>query len=181
MLSALAIQVRRQRPIEKEATIVTTTEARLTLKDVVGDARVIDCDTHYTEPPDLWTSRAPATMKDKMPYMKTVNGQSLWFIEGDKPFGMVGTTVVDSAGNKQRGKLSIASFEEMNEASYEVKPRLAVMDRMGIFAQIVYPNAGGFGATKFLSIKDKELQIQCTTIYNDAVAEWQGGGGGAGL
>src|SRR5437867_1335243 len=63
-------------------------------------------------------------MKDKMPYMKTVNGQSLWFIEGDKPFGMVGTTVVDSGGNKQRGKLSIASFEEMDVAAYEVEPRL---------------------------------------------------------
>ena len=152
---------------------MTTTEARLTLKDVVGDAKVIDCDTHYTEPPDLWISRAPASMKDRMPHMKTINGQSLWFIEGNKPFGMVGTTVIDSGGNKQRGKLSIASFEEMDEAAYKVKPRLAVMDRMGVWAQIVYPNAGGFGATKFLSIDDKELQIACLKIYNDAVAEWQ--------
>jgi hypothetical protein len=54
--------------------VTTATAApRLTLKDVVQDARVIDCDTHYTEPPDLWTSRAPATMKDRMPYMKTVS------------------------------------------------------------------------------------------------------------
>jgi predicted TIM-barrel fold metal-dependent hydrolase len=152
---------------------MVATEARLTLKDVVGDAKVIDCDTHYTEPPDLWISRSPASMKDKMPYMKTVNGQSLWFIEGTKPFGMVGTTVIDSAGNKQRGKLSIASFEEMDAAAYQVKPRLEVMDRVGVFAQIVYPNAGGFGATKFLSIDDKEMQITCLKIYNDAVAEWQ--------
>jgi predicted TIM-barrel fold metal-dependent hydrolase len=158
--------------------MATATAPRLQLKDVVGNAKVIDCDTHYTEPPDLWTSRAPASMKDKMPYMKTVNGQSLWFIEGDKPFGMVGTTVVDSAGNKQRGKLSIASFEEMDEAAYKVKPRLAVMDRMGIWAQIVYPNASGFGATKFLSIQDKELQMACCQIYNDAVAEWQADSGG---
>ena len=158
--------------------MATVTAPRLQLKDVVGDSRVIDCDTHYTEPPDLWTSRAPATMKSKMPYMKTVNGQSLWFIEGDKPFGMVGTTVVDNTGQKIRGKLSIASFEEMDEAAYKVKPRLAVMDRMGVWAQIVYPNAGGFGATKFLSIQDKELQMMCCTIYNDAVAEWQADSGG---
>jgi predicted TIM-barrel fold metal-dependent hydrolase len=158
--------------------MATVTAPRLQLKDVVGDSRVIDCDTHYTEPPDLWTSRAPATMKSKMPYMKTVNGQSLWFIEGDKPFGMVGTTVVDNTGQKIRGKLSIASFEEMDEAAYKVKPRLAVMDRMGVWAQIVYPNAGGFGATKFLSIQDKELQMKCCTIYNDAVAELQADSGG---
>jgi len=143
------------------------------LKDVVGDAKVIDCDTHYTEPPDLWTSRAPAGYKDRMPYMKTVNGQSLWFIEGDQPFGMVGTTVVNHEGQKIRGKLSIASFEEMDEAAYRVAPRLQVMDRMGVWAQTVYPNACGFGATKFLGIKDKTLQLSCVQIYNDAIAEWQ--------
>jgi len=158
---------------EEANALAATAPAMASLKDVVGDAKVIDCDTHYTEPPDLWRDRAPAGYKDRMPYMKTVNGQSLWFIEGDQPFGMVGTTVVDSAGNKQRGKLSIASFEEMDKAAYLVAPRLKVMDRMGVWAQTVYPNAGGFGATKFLGIKDKTLQLACVTIYNDAIAEWQ--------
>lgn len=151
----------------------TPTPTLAPLKAVVGDARVVDCDTHYTEPPDLWTSRAPAAYKDKVPYMKTVDGQSLWFVEGDKPWGMVGTTVVGKGGVKFRGKLSLATFEEMDEAAYLVKPRLAVMDRMGIYAQIVYPNSCGFGATKFLSIDDKELQVECVKIYNDAIADWQ--------
>ena len=158
--------------------MTTTAPAMAPLKDVVGDAKVIDCDTHYTEPPDLWRDRAPPGYKDRMPYMKTVNGQSLWFIEGDQPFGMVGTTVVNHEGQKIRGKLSIASFEEMDEAAYKVKPRLAVMDRMGVWAQTVYPNAGGFGATKFLGIKDKTLQLACVQIYNDAMAEWQAESGG---
>ena len=152
---------------------MTTTEAPVSLKDVVGDAKVIDADTHYTEPPDLWTSRAPAAYEGKMPYMKTVDGHSLWFVEGDTPWGMVGTTVIGQGGQKFRGRLSLATFEEMDEAAYLVKPRLAVMDRMGIHAQIVYPNAGGFGATRFLSIQDKQLRIECAKIYNDAVAEWQ--------
>jgi predicted TIM-barrel fold metal-dependent hydrolase len=153
--------------------VTTETRPLAPLKDVVGTAKVIDCDTHYTEPPDLWSKRAPAKFKERMPYMKTVNGQSLWFVDGDKPWGMVGTTVVGEGGQKVRGKLSLASFEEMDVAAYEVKPRLAVMDRMGVWAQIVYPNAGGFGATKFLSIEDPEMRIECCKIYNDAVAEWQ--------
>ena len=152
---------------------MTTAEAPLTLQDVVGDAKVIDNDTHYTEPPDLWTSHAPAAYKDKVPHMKTVDGQSLWFVEGDTPWGMVGVTVIGKGLTKTRGKLSLATFEEMDEAAYLVKPRLAVMDRMGIHAQIVYPNAGGFGATRFMSISDKQLQIECVKIYNDAIAEWQ--------
>jgi predicted TIM-barrel fold metal-dependent hydrolase len=158
--------------------MTTMTDTPTSLKEVVGDAKVIDNDTHYTEPPDLWSSRAPGKFKDKMPYMKTVNGQSLWFVEGDKPWGMVGTTVVGTGGEKFRGKLSIASFEEMDEAAYMVEPRLKVMDRMGVWAQIVYPNAGGFGATKFLSISDPEMRIECCKIYNDAVAEWQADSGG---
>lgn len=153
--------------------MTTTAIATHPLKEVVGDARVIDCDTHYTEPPDLWTSRAPAAYKDKVPYMKTVDGQSLWFVEGDRPWGGVGTTVVDAGGQKVRGKLTLASFEEMDAAAHQVKPRLDVMDRMGVWAQIVYPNACGFGATKFLTISDKELQFECVRLYNDAIADWQ--------
>ena len=150
-----------------------TTTPLVTLKEVVGDAKVIDSDTHYTEPPDLWTSHAPAAYKDKVPYMKTIDGQSLWFVEGDKPWGMVGTTVVGTGGVKFRGRLTLATFEEMDIAAHDVKARLAVMDRMGIHAQIVYPNAGGFGATKFMSISDPVLQVECVKIYNDAIAEWQ--------
>ena len=151
------------------ATATTATP----LKDVIGDAKVIDTDTHFTEPPDLWTSRAPAAYKDKMPYMKTVDGQSLWFVEGDKPWGAVGVTVVGKKGRKVTGKMSLATFEEMDEAAYDAKARLRLMDRMGIHAQIVYPNAGGFGATKFMSIEDKGMQVECVKIYNDAIAEWQ--------
>ena len=150
-----------------------TTAVSAPLKEVIGDAKVIDTDTHFTEPPDLWTSRAPAAYKGKVPYMKTVDGQSRWFVEGDTPWGMVGVTVVGKQGRKVTGKMSLATFEEMDEAAYDAKARLRLMDRMGIHAQIVYPNAGGFGATKFMDISDKELQVECVRIYNDAIAEWQ--------
>jgi uncharacterized protein len=29
--------------------------------------KIIDCDTHFTEPPDLWTANAPAGLRHKMP------------------------------------------------------------------------------------------------------------------
>ena len=143
------------------------------LKEVIGDTKVIDTDTHFTEPPDLWTSRAPASYKDKVPHMKTVNGQSVWFVEGDNRWLSVGVGVMDREGRKARGKLTLASLEEMDEAVYKVKPRLQLMDSMGIYAQIMYPNACGFGALPFRNIKDEELRIQCVKIYNDAAAEWQ--------
>ena len=32
---------------------------------------IIDVDTHVTESPDLWTSRAPARMRDQVPRIET--------------------------------------------------------------------------------------------------------------
>ena len=32
--------------------------------------RVIDADTHLTEAHDLWTSRAPAKFKDRVPHVE---------------------------------------------------------------------------------------------------------------
>ena len=32
--------------------------------------RIVDCDAHITEAPDLFTSRAPARYKDKVPHLQ---------------------------------------------------------------------------------------------------------------
>ena len=42
--------------------------------------KVISADSHIVEPPDLWTSRAPAKYKDQVPHM--VHGKVLdeWWI-----------------------------------------------------------------------------------------------------
>ena len=42
---------------------MTTIEAA-TADEVLGGLSIVDCDAHFTEPPDLWTSRALASKKD---------------------------------------------------------------------------------------------------------------------
>ena len=37
------------------------------------DIRVIDADTHLTEPHDLWTSHAPAAYRDRVPQVRDVD------------------------------------------------------------------------------------------------------------
>src|SRR5688572_16115055 len=49
--------------------------------------KVIDADTHLTEPHDLWTSRAPASIRDRVPQVKMLDGQRCWVIDGDKSIG----------------------------------------------------------------------------------------------
>ena len=51
--------------------------------------KIVDCDTHITEAPDMFTSRAPAALKDKVPRVRRVNGVDRWFV-GDRDFGTLG-------------------------------------------------------------------------------------------
>ena len=44
--------------------------------DERGTQRVVDADTHLTEVHDLWTSRAPASMSDRMPHVEQVDGEA---------------------------------------------------------------------------------------------------------
>ncbi|MCE2488097.1 MAG: amidohydrolase, partial [Desulfurellaceae bacterium] len=50
--------------------------------------------------------------------------------------------------------------------------RLKYMDKMGIWAMVMYPNVGGFGAQEFLKLNDPELMLSCVQIYNDWQTEW---------
>jgi predicted TIM-barrel fold metal-dependent hydrolase len=140
---------------------------------------VVDIDSHYTEPADLWISRAPAKYRDLVPSIRTSPaGNEVWVVNGDVPFGPLGFSVVGRGGEKKYGTISLTTFEELDEAAYEPKARLRLLDRLGIHQQIIYPNVVGFGSEGFLRIKDDGLRMACATIYNDAVAELQAQGEG---
>jgi len=42
------------------------------------DKKYID----FTEPYDMWTSRAPAEFKDRVPHVEDVEGQPTWIVDG---------------------------------------------------------------------------------------------------
>jgi len=51
--------------------------------------KLIDADSHITEPTDLWTKRAPARHKDRVPQtgVDNADGKSYWWVDADKKFG----------------------------------------------------------------------------------------------
>jgi uncharacterized protein len=136
---------------------------------------VVDADTHLAEPYDLWTSRAPARFKDRVPQVKNdENGKPTWFINGDVKMGPafpVCTILKD--GTKAFG-MDMVNFtwDNVYEGSHDVNARLAYMDSAGISAQVVYPNLLGFGNQKSMGV-DSELRNITTEIFNDAMAEMQ--------
>lgn len=131
--------------------------------------RAIDTDTHVTEPPDTWTARLASKWGDRIPHIERVDGLDLWIIGGEPAGGPGMVTAAGFDGTIPDGR---KTFEECPAASYDAKARLALMDEEGIYAQVLYPNTGGFGSQAFLKLKDPELMLACVQAYNDFLAEW---------
>ena len=58
--------------------------------DVAGlaDVKVIDTDSHWSEPYDLWTTRAPAKYRDRVPRMEERGGRRRWWFDDDIPIDL---------------------------------------------------------------------------------------------
>ena len=67
---------------------------------------VVDVDTHYSEPADLWTSRAPARWKDRVPQVKKIAGKRVWCIDGGSPSSRVGDPQAAGAGRGRSRRLA---------------------------------------------------------------------------
>ncbi|MEM7017614.1 MAG: amidohydrolase family protein [Pseudomonadota bacterium] len=139
------------------------------------DIKIIDSDTHWSEPHDLWTSLAPAKYKDLVPQIKEYRGRRKWVVNGDIPIsGNSAISAILPDGEKMLGlKFLQHEIDEVHEASYDCNARLKVMDSFGISHGIVYPNVGGFGNQRFLSIEDRDLRRACVEIYNDWMGDLQ--------
>jgi predicted TIM-barrel fold metal-dependent hydrolase len=135
---------------------------------------IIDADTHLTEPHDLWTSRAPAGMEDRVPRVVERKGRLSWVVEDTKIGHANPACVVAADGTKVPGMEPFDwAFEEIHPGAHSIGPRLAMMDELGIWAQVLYPNAFGFGSQALARVEDPELRLLTATLYNDAMAELQ--------
>jgi len=158
--------------------MVATERQETRTADVYAGLKVVDTDTHFTEPPNLWTSRAPGKFKDLVPKVVPGPERPQWVINGDQFFSFAGaSSVVYPDGTKEsfydmdisRGR----TIDEVHPASYDPKARLKLMDEHGVWFHIVYPNVAGFGVQHLMKIDDLELRNAVVTVYNDAVAELQ--------
>jgi len=140
---------------------------------------IIDIDTHYTEPADLWTSRAPSKYKDRvLEVREDERGVQSWYI-GDVYVAPLGFCVIADDRQKHRGMLTLPRFENMSAARSEADERLDIMDSFGIAAALLYPNVVGFGSQRVMEFSDDpELRLFLVKAYNDAIAQLQSEGRG---
>ncbi len=131
--------------------------------------RAIDTDTHITEPPDVWTDRVASKWGDAVPHVKRVDGRDVWFIRDQMTGGPGWTTMAGFDGSFPDTPLG---YDDIPKGSFDAKERLAHMDAEGIYAQVLYPNVGGFGSGGFLKLAEPELMLECVRAYNDFLIEW---------
>jgi uncharacterized protein len=135
--------------------------------------KVVDADTHITEWPDLWTSRAPARYKDRVPQRRTVDGKTAWMIDDHELARDYGFSAIRKDGSKAPGlDFFDLKFDEVYDGAHNLKARLDYMDANGFAAQIGYTNLLGFGGGKSMKV-DPEIREVAIKIQNDAMAEMQ--------
>ena len=111
------------------------------------DIKVVDADTHMTEQHDLWTSRAPASLKDRVPQVARLDGMACWCVDG-VILGRAGAGgVVDTEGNKGRSFEGLYEWEidRAHVAGHDPVARVKLMDELGVWAHIIFPGVVGLG------------------------------------
>jgi predicted TIM-barrel fold metal-dependent hydrolase len=151
-------------------------------RELIQGIKVVDVDTHLSEPLDLWTSRATPKYRDRVPQMRMLDGRLTWTIDGDRSMGVgSAASVIYRDGSKAAGiEFTDWQVDEVHPGCSRTKERLQFMDENGIWAQVVYPNVLGFagqgrapmGAPRREPV-DADLRLVSTRIYNEAMAEMQ--------
>jgi predicted TIM-barrel fold metal-dependent hydrolase len=139
--------------------------------------RIVDCDSHLTEKHDLWTRRAPAAYKRRVPRVEKIDGRDTWVMEdGEHRLGFAGAgSVIDPKGNKHPFLKSMTEWNigDAIGAAWNTKERLAMLDEFGIHAQVLFPNSIGLGGQELQAVKDAQLRRLCVELWNDDRMELQ--------
>lgn len=147
------------------------------MTDTLDPVRVVDADTHLTESHDLWTKRAPAAFKDRVPRVARVDGSATWIVEDSVVLGRAGAGgVIDNRGVKGRSFEGLYEWEieQAHAAAHDPVARLELLDETGIWAQVIFPGVVGLGGQSLgEKVTDPALRALCLEIFNDANAELQ--------
>ena len=92
------------------------------MPDLFDRFRVIDTDTHVTEPADLWTSRVPSKWRDRVPHVERIGKKDFWILEG-KPCGMPG--IFSMAGFDGTVPEFPDTYDDIPVSSYDAMARPA--------------------------------------------------------
>jgi predicted TIM-barrel fold metal-dependent hydrolase len=136
---------------------------------------VIDADSHWCEQPDLFTSIAPAAIRDRVPRVELVDGKTMWVMDGHPIGGYSAGGVIGLDGKKESADIALHQWtsDQIHHGAWDPAVRLEVMDECGIDAQVIYPSTIGLGGQDLAMVDDEALCLQVIQMYNDQQAKIQ--------
>lgn len=140
--------------------------------DSLSGLKIIDGDAHITEPADLWVSRVPATLRDRVPVQRTVDGITGWYLH-DQLWASTGGNTISTGGEKILGSHVVQPFDLVDVSAWSARERVNLLDRLGVWGQILYPNGVGFSSNHIFSIADPEERKLVLQTYNDFLVDVQ--------
>src|SRR5215210_4337350 len=149
-----------------EVVVTITTE-----ETVPHGIRVIDADSHLTEPPDLWLEALPAKWRSQAPHTEVdpTTGVTRWKL-GEK--WLFGPGSVSHAGWREFAPSRPPHWEDIDPACYDAHERVRWMDRHGVAAQVLYPNLVAFEGHAIMALDDADLRLAIVQVYNDYQTEF---------
>jgi predicted TIM-barrel fold metal-dependent hydrolase len=157
---------------------------------------IISVDDHVMEPPDLWTARAPDSIKDRVPRVERVPDRYTWkhgkaykSSEPAKPGEEYDVWQYEDYRFPLYQGLAAAGIDphkidngpiryaEMRDGAKYQGARLVDMASNHVEAAVCFPNTlPRFCGQTFAERSDKELALWCLRTFNDwVIDEWCGG------
>jgi len=136
--------------------------------------KIIDADTHFTELPDLWTSRLPSKFGDEIMHVQwNEQAQADVWVSRDKVIMRAWGHLAYAHPRANSEDERPATRSEVHIATWDQAERIKVMDDIGIESAVLYPNVGGLSPARLLNaMSSHQMATAHVSAYNDGQLEW---------
>jgi predicted TIM-barrel fold metal-dependent hydrolase len=134
-------------------------------------SRIISADSHMMEPPDLWTTRLDASMRERAPRVVKQQGKTgeVFVGPGMRPFPVAGGFAAGRSGEELKNFMERArGYEDARPSGWDPVERLKDQDIDGVSAEVLYTTLG----MSLFGMEEPELQDACFRTYNGWLAEF---------
>ncbi len=132
------------------------------------DYKIIDCDQHVIEPPDLWERYLPQRFHDQAPKrVQDEDGGDAWLLgENVESLGLVSAMNQTPETLKWTGR----KYADMHPGIFEPKGRLELMDQDGVSAAVFFPPQRTM--IHFMFQDDKAFSLAGMQAYNNFITDF---------
>lgn len=132
---------------------------------------IVSVDDHLLEPPDLFETRVPASVRDQMPFVREVDGVPVWHI-GKFEQPIIGSNALIGRPIAEWDSFEPVRYDEMRRGAWDPAARMVDMDLNGVRACLNFPSMlFGFAGQLFMDLESEEAGIAAVDAWNDFVFE----------